>query len=235
MPEVQDGAQPRLGTAAIVDYLSGHRVFGIVPKTALHEIAAEVLERRYEKGHYFFHTGDAAGHVFAIVSGLATLAEDDCRGRDHTLYTLSSGDIFGIAATILGIPRTRSAKALTGTHVLLVKRETFEDLQRRFPAFARNVTFEVCRLLCHSEKTAGQFAFSTVTSRVTKLFLDGDSQVTQEYLSSHRELAVRVGCSRETITRVLSRLERAGIVCTGRGRVRILDRGKLKSLAESGG
>jgi CRP/FNR family transcriptional regulator, cyclic AMP receptor protein len=215
----------------LADALTTHRVLGRVPKTALLPIAGEIIERRYKKGHYFFRTGDSASHIFAIVSGSAMLAEDDDSGRDHALYTLSDGDLFGLAAAILGIPRTRSAKALTDAQVLLIKRETFQSLQRRFPDFARNVTFELCRLLCHAEQTAGNFALHSVTSRVTKLFLESGFERLEPHFSSHHELAARVGCSRETITRILGRLERAGILSARRGHVQILDRGKLRTLA----
>jgi len=216
---------------SIVDYLAAHRVFGGVPKPALYAIASEILQRPYKKGHYFFRTGDTPSHVFVVASGLASLTEDDDSGRDHDLYTLSSGGVFGLAAVILGIPRTRSAKALADSDVLLIGKDTFEGLQRRFPSFARNVTLELCRLLCLSEKNAGQLALRNVTSRLAKLFLESASVGRIQLFSSHRELALRVGCSRETVTRLLGRLERAGIVSADRGRVRILDRDKLTELA----
>ena len=218
-------------SASTVDYLSKHRVFGGLPKAEVPLLAREVIERRYKKGHYFFRTGDAPSHVFAIVSGSAMLDEDDGGGRDHPLYTLSSRDLFGLAAAILAIPRTRSARAVTDTQVLLIKRETFDSLQRRFPDFALNVTFELCRLLCLSEETAGQRGLRSVTSRLTNLFLDSGVEWNEQRLTSHRELALRVGCSRETVTRVLGRLERAGMISTRRGHVQILNRGKLKDFA----
>lgn len=220
---------PRVTSTEIVDYLASHRVFGSVPRAALQSSTPDVIQRFYKRGHDFFRTGDQASHVFAIISGLVSLSEDDFSGRKHPLYSLASGDIFGLAATILGIPRTRTATALSDTHVLLIRKETIEELQRRFPDFGRNVTLELCRLLCHSEKTAGQLALSTVTSRLIKLFLD--IQVSDEILPPHRELALRVGCSRETITRILSRLKRNGLISVASGRVRILDRGKLRVLA----
>lgn len=207
-------------------------MFGCVPKTTLKSIVPEVIERFYKKGHYFFQTGDPADHVFAIISGIASLVEDDPSGRSHPLYTLSSGDVFGFAATALGIPRPRSAMALTDAHVLLVNSATCRDFRRRFPDFAESVTLQLCRTLCLSEKVAGQSALSTVTSRLAKLFLDGGPQSSQEHFSSHRELASRVGCSRETVTRVLGRLRRAGIISVAHGHVWVLNRSKLRSLAD---
>jgi len=212
---------------AMVSQLASHRVFSAVPQAGLDELAASVIERHYEKGHYFFRAGDAASHVFAIVSGLASLVEDDRSGRDHPLYTLSAGDVFGLAAAILGIPRTLSARALTDARVLLVERDAFERLQRRFPDFGHQITLEVCRRLCLAEASAGQFALHNATSRIAKQLLD-----TQEYSSSHQELALRVGCSRETITRILGRLERSGVISMSRRQIKVLDRAKLLTLAD---
>jgi CRP/FNR family transcriptional regulator, cyclic AMP receptor protein len=221
--------------AAIVEYLAGQRVLRGIPRSALSAIAPEIIARRYERGHYFFRTGDAASHVFAIVSGLVSLSEDDPSGRGHDLYTLSSGDIFGIAAAMLGIPRTRSAKALSDSSVFLIGRETFQELQLRYPHFARNVTLELCRLLCLSEKNAGQFALMRVPTRLAKLFADSEPGVLAAMSSSQRELALHVGCSRETVSRILSRWERESIVSVRRGRVRVLNRAKLDALANGGG
>jgi CRP/FNR family transcriptional regulator len=215
----------------LVEYLAANRVFGSVPNEALHEAAVDIIERRYKKGHYFFQTGDPAGHVFVLVSGVVSLCEDDYSGRDHLLYTFSAGDVFGFATAILGIPRTRSAKALTDAHVLLVERKTLESLQGRYPAFARSVTYEVCRLLCHSEQSASQFALTTVSSRLARLLLDVWPSGANGYACSHRELAYWIGCSRETVTRILGRLGDKGILRTRRARIEILDWEQLKSLA----
>jgi CRP-like cAMP-binding protein len=237
----QYGAEARLKRslavmpqAAILEFLAAHRVFGGIPASARAALAPQVLTRRYKRGHYFFQTGDPAGHVFVIVSGMASLSEDDPGGRDHDLYTLSRGDIFGIAATMLGIPRTRSAKALSDSIAMLIGREMFDEVQRLYPEVARNVTLELCRLLCLSEKSAGQFALKSVPSRLARLFVETAPEDIEHVFSSHRQIAIHIGCSRETVSRVLSRLARESIVSIERGRIRVLNRAKLNALANAG-
>jgi CRP-like cAMP-binding protein len=226
---------PILSPSAIEEYLAAHRVMSGLPRAALQSVAHEVLARHYKKDHYFFRVGDQASHIFAIVSGSAQLSEENADGRDHSLYTLSSGDLFGMAAALLGIPRVLSAKAMTDVDVLLIRRETFDDLQNRYPGFARGVILELCRRLCHSEKSAGSYAMQSVTSRLARFLLDYSPESPHQNFSSHRQLASRVGCSRETVTRTLTRLHRAGIVSVQRGDVTILNRRKLASLAAQSG
>jgi CRP-like cAMP-binding protein len=223
--------QPSM-TGRVVEYLCHHRIFGVLPRAAAQEIAPEIIERNYRKGHYFFRLGDPPSYLFALTSGLATLTEPDPGGRAHLLQTFSPGDVFGLATGVLGIYRTTSAAALTDADALLIRRELFEDLRHRFPALAHQVTVELARMLCRSEETTVRLTLSSVTSRLAKLLLDVSSATgADHHCMSHSDLALLVGASRETITRTLGRLRRAGILAADGHQLTILERSTLRRIS----
>ena len=86
-------------------------------------------------------------------------------------------------------------------------------------------------MLCLAEQAAGQFALHSVSSRVARLLLDESGA--PALALSHRELASRIGCSRETVTRALGRLERSGTITIGRRQIRVLNLEKLRVVADS--
>jgi CRP/FNR family transcriptional regulator len=59
----------------------------------------------------------------------------------------------------------------------------------------------------------------------------GNGNPVDEIRITQQELAGLVGASRESISRTMTRFEKSGMVQTGRGRIRILDRRQLGELS----
>jgi hypothetical protein len=68
--------------SAFIEYLSAHRLFGVVPKAELQNIASGLVERDYQTGHRFYCAGDQPTYVFIINSALVALTDQDDRGHD---------------------------------------------------------------------------------------------------------------------------------------------------------
>jgi CRP/FNR family transcriptional regulator len=63
----------------------------------------------------------------------------------------------------------------------------------------------------------------------------GNGNPVDEIRITQQELAGLVGASRESISRTMTRFGENGMVQTGRGRIRILDRKSLKELSGTAG
>lgn len=220
--------------------LGAHRLFAVLTPAALSELAESAVERRYSKGHSLFYAGDPAAFVYMVKSGLVTLTELDERGNPHPILSFSAGEVFGIAATLLGIARSSTALALTDVEVVMVPKATFDRLYERHPEMARQVTREICWLLYRSEQTTFRFTRTPVASRLARFLIDRvgvrDSQphgpVQFDVGLSHQDLALLLGTSRETIARVFARLSRNGILQVQGQRLAILDVDELRHIAE---
>lgn len=216
---------------SLIKYLSEHRLFGALPEAALGELAAEVIERTYLRGHDLYRRGDPASFVFVIKSGLAALTDIDKHGRLHPIETFSSGGVFGLATILLGIPRRFTASAFSDIRALLVPKDTFDRLYRKFPALAYQVALELAWMLYRSEEATFGLTQTPVASRLVRFLMDEAAKDAASNAGSHsgglalsrENLAVAIGTSRETVTRVLSRLSRAGMIAVRKQQVLVLN------------
>ena len=75
-----------------------------------------------------------------------------------------------------------------------------------------------------------QIVFASIDARLAAALLSLDAR--GEDRITHQDLATELGTAREVISRHLKQLERDGSVALGRGRVRVLDRQRLQSVAD---
>ncbi|MBI4504181.1 MAG: Crp/Fnr family transcriptional regulator [Chloroflexi bacterium] len=237
--EHQGGA--RLGShAAIYEYLAAHQVFGVLPPAALRDLVPEVIERTYRKGQHLFYAGDPQTYVFIVRLGLVALTDLDDRGNARVVLTYDSGDVFGPPAIVLGQRHAFTATALIDTHTLLIGKDTFDQLYRRFPELTHQILRELQSMLRRSQETTLRLARTPVVSRVAAFLLRfaekcgpvGDGDTDFDLPLSREDLAFLLGTSRETIIRALTRLTRAGVIASRGKRVCIRDPDALRRLAE---
>lgn len=228
----------RVDSSRVVEYFAAHRVFGVLPRTDVCELAAQIVERGYRKGHYLFREADPPAHVFLLREGLVVLAERDERGHLHPILTFRAGDVFGLATTVLDIPRRANAFALVDATSLLIPKKVFDRLYRSFPPFGYQVANELAWILCRSERTTFTLTLNTVTARLARLLSEPpdlkfprlDGPVPYGKLS-HQDLALLLGTTRETVTRALKRLAQAGIIVFRGREIVVRNDEKLRRLA----
>lgn len=224
--------------ASPLAFLAAHHVFGALPPDDLAELAAQVVVRRYAKGHRLCYTGDAVSSVFVVRSGLVALTEGDEGGDVHALVTFSSGDVFGAAAAVVHAPHSGTAVAVVDTVVLVVRADLFERFYWRCAQLAYETLRELHRLECRAQQTILRLTTKQVASRIAAFLLQSATKVEQmdaehaslELALSHEDLAILVGTTRVTVTRVLARLSRAKIIAVSGRRVIILQPDALHQL-----
>lgn len=227
--------------SAFIEYLCAHRLFGVVPRVELQNIASELVEREYLKGHRFYCAGDQPTYVFIIKSGLVALTDQDDRGHVYATMTYSPGDVLGVAATVLELPHAITPVAMVDTTAILINGAIFKDLYRRFPAVGHKVVCELYHILRRAETATVSYARISVPGRVAALLLNAvgdraalaDGELTVDIKFSHQELAILLGTTRETITRVFARLVRAGIIAIRGKHVCLLQPAWLRRIADN--
>lgn len=226
---------------SLADHLDAHPLLRAVPEVLRRRLAADVVERTYPKGHRLYYAGDPPSYVFIIRSGLVALTDQDERGNVYATMTYAPGDVLGVAAAVLQIPHVITSIAMVETVALLLNGATFNDLYRQLPALGHQVVWELYRILRRAETATISFARTPVPGRVAALLLNsvdqgavpppGDQIVDLTF--SHQELAILLGTTRETITRVFTRLTRTGVIAIEGRRVRLLQPEWLRRLADN--
>jgi CRP/FNR family transcriptional regulator len=208
------------------------RLLGRVPLFAglsereLEQLAQVAVPRTYEPGEAVFREGDSGDTCYIVREGSVRVTRRHSDGRSITLAELRPGAIFGELAMFGGETRSASVEALEPTRALAILAGDLRRLLLEHPELAvRMLEGLADRLRAANERIARQ-SFQTVAGRVASALLsqvearsDGEPGHDVVIEATQAEIAQLAGASRESASRFLAKLERAGLITTGRGRV----------------
>jgi CRP/FNR family transcriptional regulator, cyclic AMP receptor protein len=192
------------------------------------------VPRSIPAGNRVFHEGDSSDACYIVKEGKFRVTREHSDGRAITLATLGPGEVFGELAMLDGDTRSASAEALTDGELLALPANDVRNLLSRHPEISVKLVAALVRRLREANERISRQSFQTVPSRVAGVL----SQLVAETRSggeagevtirmNQADLAQLAGTSRESVSRFLADLERAGVVRSGRGRVAVLDPEKL--------
>jgi CRP/FNR family cyclic AMP-dependent transcriptional regulator len=218
-----------------VELLRSVALFADLEEGELERFSHVAVPRSFPAGTRVFHEGDSSDACYIVKDGSFRVTREHTDGRAITLATLGPGEIFGELAMLDGDSRSASAEALTDGELLALPANDVRSLLARHPEIALKLVAGLVRRLRAANVRLTKQSFQTVPSRVAGIL----AQLSREHSSpnggevtirmNQTDLAQLAGTSRESVSRFLAELERAGVVRSGRGRVTVLDPPKLKN------
>jgi CRP/FNR family transcriptional regulator, cyclic AMP receptor protein len=225
--EDPDSAVALLGRVPLFSELSSEDV---------ERISRVAVPRSYPKGVRVFHEGDRSDACYIVRSGDLRVTREHPDGRAIALATLGPGDIFGELAMLDGEARSASVEALSDCELLALPASDVRQLLRGSSEITVKLVIALTRRLREANERISRQSFQTVPSRVAGVLsqliaeeapLEGRDGVTVRMTQA--DLAQLAGTSRESVSRFLAVLERAGVVRVGRGRVTVLEPRRLRA------
>jgi CRP/FNR family cyclic AMP-dependent transcriptional regulator len=203
----------------------------------LQRIAQVAVARRFPKGARVFHEGDESDACYVVRSGEVRVTREHSDGRAIALATLGPGEIVGELAMLDGEVRSASVEALSDVELLAISAPDMRGLLERNPEITSKLVVALTRRVRETNERVSRQSFQTVPSRVAGVL---SQLVTEEGPSSpghegptirmnQADLAQLAGTSRESVSRFLAVLERAGVVRVGRGRVTVIEPDRLRA------
>lgn len=191
----------------------------------LHDLAELTTTRHYSRNSVIILADDEGDEFFIIHKGQVkvSIVHDD--GGEIILSLLGEGDVFGELSLLDGKPRSANVIALQATELLSLRRPHFLDLVFKHPRIATALLAELASRLRKTDHQIGDLALLNVTSRVSRTVLrlvmdkgiETEEGVLLKNRPTHQQLARMAGTTRESVTRVINRLEKEGyIICQGR-------------------
>ncbi len=220
-----------------VELLRSVPLFADLEQGELERFSHVAVPRTFPAGTRVFHEGDSSDACYIVKEGSFRVTREHSDGRAITLATLGPGDIFGELAMLDGDSRSASAEALTDGELLALPANDVRGLLARHPEIALKLVAGLVRRLRAVNLRLSKQSFQTVPSRVAGILAqlsreaqDGGHPGEEVTIRmTQTDLAQLAGTSRESVSRFLAELERAGVVRSGRGRVTVLDPPKLRN------
>jgi CRP/FNR family cyclic AMP-dependent transcriptional regulator len=181
----------------------------VLDETQLREISRNALTRRFPAKAVIVTEGDRSDSLFIIVSGRAKAYVSDASGREVILSVMGPGEYFGEMALDAG-PRSASVITLEPTQLTVIPQADFDSFIRSNPSFAIHFINRLIGRVRVLTKNVSSLALMDAYGRVARLLIE--SAVTQDGVTfvegklTQAEIAGRVGCSREMVSRIFKDL-----------------------------
>ena len=187
----------------------------------LRELAARGELRRYRKGRRLIEEGESGDTLFIILAGRVRVFGSGEREREITYGHYGVGEYVG-EISLDGGPRSASVEAVEPCLCAVVTRATLLAHIAAHPEFALELLAKVIRRARVATLNAKQLALNDVYGRLVLLLneLAGPPSDAPRLLAerlTHKEMANRLGCSREMVSRLMKDLERGGYLTTQDG------------------
>lgn len=191
-------------------------------------LAREAVVKRLPAGQYVCHEGDNCGFLPLLLSGRARVHKVAESGRELTLYRIEPGESCVLTASCIMSDIPFPALAITETEVeaLLVPATAVRAWMGESAAWRHYMFQLVAHRLADVIAVVEEVAFRRMDARVAALLLEMGA-ADDIARTTHQELAVELGSSREVVSRILRDLENEGMIRRTRGEVLLLDRARL--------
>jgi CRP-like cAMP-binding protein len=227
------GGPPTGETAAL---LSRVPVFEVLGGEDLAQVAEVSVPRSFRAGEVVFREGDDSDTCYVVRGGHARAIREHPDGRQITLATFGPGDIFGELAMFDDERRSATVEAVDALDVLGIPGVDMRALLARHADIAVKLVISLGRRLRAANERLASQSFQTVQSRVAAVLAQLVAQARAEgaaerdvlVTATQAELAQLAGSSRESASRFLAVLERAGVISQGRGRLTVHDPAALQ-------
>ncbi|MDX2216384.1 MAG: Crp/Fnr family transcriptional regulator [Oculatellaceae cyanobacterium bins.114] len=207
-----------------------------LPETVVEKATSHVVTRSHPPNQVILLENDWGSSVYFILEGWVKIRTYNLDGKEVTLNILGKGEVFGEMAPLDEVPRSTDVITLAPTIIGNMPAQDFVQLIHSEPQAGIRLAQFMARRLRQVNRRL-RLRESDSTSRVADILLflaEGQGKKSPEGIEipnlPHRELSSLSGLARETVTRVLSKLERKGLIVREREILCIPDMHALERL-----
>ena len=206
------------------------RLFESLDEDELNALSELTFIRTFEKDNVIIWAEDEGDALFIIADGQVKVSIVSEDGREVILSLLSRNAVFGELSLLDGRPRSANVIAIEETKLVMLRRSDFLELITKTPSIAVALLAELASRLRKTDRQIEGLALLDVASRISDTLLqlaieqgvDSDLGIVVENRPTHQELANMSGTTRETVSRVLKRLEKQGYLKSEGRKITIL-------------
>lgn len=169
------------------------------------------VRKQFKKGDMLFNKGDQSKSLTYINKGIVGLMNLAPNGHESLLRIFGEKFFLGYRSFLVGEAYHASAMALSEGELLVFPYSSAEEVLSNMPELFLHLTRMLARDLRIAEERFNDITGKRVVSRIieTLIFL---KQRHPDYQWTRREIGEFCGAKTETVTRALTKLEKAGLI-----------------------
>jgi CRP/FNR family transcriptional regulator, cyclic AMP receptor protein len=192
--------------------------FDGLPGDAIEQAVAKVVTREHPPHQGILLENDWGSSVYFVLNGWVKIRTYNLDGKEVTLNILGKGEMFGEMAPLDQVPRSTDVITLTSSTIASLPAADFVHLVETEPKAGIHLARLMAKRLRQVNRRL-RLRESDSTSRVADVLLflaegQGTKGATGIEIPNlpHRELSSLSGLARETVTRVLGKLEKKNLI-----------------------
>lgn len=234
-----------LGHNTSIELLRTQNLFKGLSDDLLNDIRKHVRFQEFRKNEYILHKGASGDALLLLFSGRLQVVSLSEEGKEVGLNFIDPGDFFGEVTLIDGGPRSASVIATTTSVVGFLPKQQALWLFHNNPVIAERVLKRLCNIIRQEIHYRANLGASKAFTRIYSVLFGKTTAQTPaqeiagkpskalavENLPNQQSIAMMANVSRETVSRALQALIKAGIIQKDTKRIIIQDPKLLEKLA----
>ncbi|MDI3476519.1 MAG: family transcriptional regulator, cyclic receptor protein [Thermoanaerobacterium sp.] len=221
------------------DYLRKIPYFNTLSENSLKELDKIACKKEYKKGSIIFFEGDEGDAIYFVKTGKIKISKTSQQGKEHIIKIMENGDIFAESLLFIGGKYPATAEAIEDSIVIILKNKDIENLILKNNEIALGIIKLMAKRLQNVAVIIENLALKDSLGRTVSILLTfarekgvkNKEGIAIELNLSRQDLANMVGTSRENMTRILSQLDKEGVIKLDRHAIIIKDVNALKNLS----
>ena len=200
-------------------------LFAGLSEEQLHALAERTVPRSFPKNAIVINEGDLSDSLYLILSGKVKVYRGDESGKELILDIKGPGQYFG---EMVLDERARSATVMTlePSQFATLSRAEFVAVLLKHPEISLKLIRNLIRVARGLNENVRSLALLDVYGRVARVLIElaveqEDGKLVIPEKLTQKDIANRVGASREMINRILRDLSQGGYVTVEGGRITI--------------
>ena len=192
----------------------------------MEEIQREGVIKKVAKGEVLIDYGDYIKFVPLVISGLMKIIREGEDGQEVLLYFLGSGQSCAASFSCCLVRKRSEIKATCDedTVILMIPLERADEWMSKYATW-RNFVFDMYdRRMFSLIDTIDRVSFAKLDEQLLYYLRERVQYKSDGIIHiSHQEIAQDLNASRESISRLLKKLESKNIVALGRNEIKLLE------------
>ena len=211
----------------LAEYIKNIPLFKQLKDSQLRELAARCKSARFKKGEVIFHKTDLSTDLYIVNSGKLKAVLIDEEGDEMVIAQFAKGDFFGELSLLDGKGRSATIVADKDTELSILQKDVFLDVLYKNPRMSVELMATLVERLRKADEMIESLAFLEVSERLINALLETAAEETRVsgFIKAgkltHKELAARIGSSREAVSKCLKVLTTKCIVREADGNILI--------------
>lgn len=201
-----------------IDFLKTIPLFHSLNDEELMEISTKVVIREFSKNEIILQEEDTSDFMYVILFGKVKVVKATEEGKEIILAIHHSEEFFGEVSLIDGKTSPATVMATENSLVAIISKRDFYSLLLNQKKVLETLLHILCGRLRESWKRIHILNSKNAIQRVKMLLIilsynNGDKTadgIVINYKLTHQDIADMAGLTRETVTRVLDKLQKDG-------------------------